>query len=107
MGDKKIIQDESYLNNGTVANSLRDAFANYDIGNTDQDDNYEVVQVDFTRKVQPSIPLEKQKDQPGHSNISCEITQSTFYCYVCSRKFPSEEKLRMHESMSALHKVKS
>jgi protein involved in ribonucleotide reduction len=29
-----------------------------------------------------------------------------FICHICQRKFPSEEKLRTHENLSTLHKVR-
>lgn len=36
-------------------------------------------------------------NEPPAQNIA-------FICYICQRKFPTEEKLKIHESMSELHK---
>ena len=33
------------------------------------------------------------------------IISEEFVCYVCKRKFPTQDKLKMHEEMSTLHKV--
>lgn len=33
------------------------------------------------------------------------IPSQDFICEVCQRKFPSEEKLKIHENLSGLHKV--
>jgi hypothetical protein len=37
--------------------------------------------------------------------VIAENLEEDFICQICNRKFKTEEKLRLHEELSSLHKV--
>ena len=55
-----------------------------------------VIQKEDYDKVIPIESFEPEKEKT-EENVS-------FICYICQRKFPSEEKLKLHEMKSELHK---
>ena len=88
--------------------------------NNNSDMGYDVVQLDEYKKDSGNV---KGNDNNNSSNNNTTILKhnlnedyniinsnsnnitQTFICYICQRKFPSEEKLKLHESMSELHKA--
>ena len=57
-------------------------------------------QINLTEQNKINIP---ESDQNLNTLANNEIRE--IICIICQRKFPSEEKLKMHENMSTLHKV--
>jgi hypothetical protein len=84
--------------------------------NHHSDMGYDVVKLDEYKKDSNNVKgennnsnsnttiLKHNVNEDYNNNNSNNITQ-TFICYICQRKFPSEEKLKLHESMSELHKA--
>lgn len=58
--------------------------------------NVDIIQKEEYDKVIPIESFEPEKEKK-EENVS-------FICYICQRKFPNEEKLKLHEMKSELHK---
>ncbi len=85
-------------------NSLKTASLTFE-DNTNLDEYENVVVMD--KVVRPSLATTISAPKEGRVYLFLVIEEKNeeFICHVCKRKFPTQEKLKMHEEMSALHKV--
>ena len=125
---KKVENQKSAIINSNNANShividdINTCQNNATINSGDANDTgYDVVKLDEYKKNthvkgdNSATALKHNANEDDVSNTNNNITNSansssnnatqTFICYICQRKFPSEEKLKLHESMSELHKA--
>lgn len=99
--EKKKNQGINFVNNISFPKGDTETFENSEDLNVIPLENMgkkeEVVEVP-QEKEKVSINTEKKK----MSEVSSK--NDVFICYLCERKFPSLEKLKLHEMMSELHK---
>jgi hypothetical protein len=112
-----IININNNNNSSNVSRGVIDNNVSVSNNNNDSEVCYDVVKLDEYKKDSNNIKGENNNNNSNSNNNTTilkhnvnedynnnNITQ-TFICYICQRKFPSEEKLKLHESMSELHKA--
>ena len=105
-------------NHHIVIDDINSCQNNITMNNNNSDMGYDVVKLDEYKKDSNNVKGEnnnsnsnnnttilKHNVNEDYNNSSNNNITQTFICYICQRKFPSEEKLKLHESMSELHKA--
>ena len=117
--NKKIENQKScIINNNSIVIDDISSCQNHVTINNNNDTCYDVVKLDEYKKDITNVKGDNNNNNGGttllkhnvneddnNNNNSSNNTTQTFICYICQRKFPSEEKLKLHESMSELHKA--
>jgi hypothetical protein len=83
-------------------NSLKSLSLAFTLDNS-KDDDFERVEITEKKQIQ-EIKI-KEDSKLAFKLETTENESEGFICHLCKRKFASAEKLKLHEDLSALHKV--